>query len=142
MLPPKLSFHRRHPARRPPSPRYEKRRGHELSAHFDDRFLSGDIIVNLSLLGSCLMSFRKAGGPYCTLAAPAPARAPSCWPDPAPPRHARPRCAGGPAAREDIILPARSLQGALAVSSQWLVDSVRKYHARIALIFLQANFCI
>ncbi|EKX51400.1 hypothetical protein GUITHDRAFT_150889 [Guillardia theta CCMP2712] len=38
---------------------YEKHKGHSLAAHFDDRFLSGDILVNLSLGADCHMTFAR-----------------------------------------------------------------------------------
>ena len=39
--------------------RYERDRGSFLTAHFDDRKLSGDILVNLSLCSSCVMTFEN-----------------------------------------------------------------------------------
>ena len=37
---------------------YLRDRGHELRPHVDDRILSSDIIVNLSMVGSCVMRYR------------------------------------------------------------------------------------
>ncbi|KAH9260767.1 hypothetical protein BASA81_001234 [Batrachochytrium salamandrivorans] len=39
---------------------YVKSRGDHLTAHYDDRKLSGDIVCNISLLSDCVMTFRKA----------------------------------------------------------------------------------
>jgi len=41
---------------------YVRERGHYLRAHVDDRELSGDIIVNVSLLGACTMTYTPLGG--------------------------------------------------------------------------------
>ena len=41
---------------------YERDKGHRLTAHFDDRQLSGEILVNLSLCSSCIMTFEKVRG--------------------------------------------------------------------------------
>eukprot|EP01041_Mallomonas_annulata_P013493 gene13493-28615_t len=38
---------------------YTKNQQHYLKAHFDDRFLSGPILVNLSLGGDAIMTYRK-----------------------------------------------------------------------------------
>lgn len=39
--------------------RYIKADNHRLTAHYDDRSLSGDIICNVSLVSDCFMTFRK-----------------------------------------------------------------------------------
>ena len=38
---------------------YERDKKNHLSAHFDDRSLSGEILVNLSLRSSCVMTFEN-----------------------------------------------------------------------------------
>ena len=38
---------------------YERDKGMHLSPHFDDRSLSGEVLVNLSLRSSCVMTFRN-----------------------------------------------------------------------------------
>ena len=38
---------------------YERGKGMHLTAHFDDRALSGDVLVNLSLRSSCVMTFQN-----------------------------------------------------------------------------------
>jgi hypothetical protein len=43
--------------------RYERARGNLLTPHFDDRRLSGEMLVNLSLCSSCVMTFEKQGFP-------------------------------------------------------------------------------
>jgi len=45
---------------------YERERGDCLSAHVDQRDLSGDVIINLSLAGACTMTYRdtKSGAEY------------------------------------------------------------------------------
>lgn len=42
---------------------YQRDKGHRLTAHFDDRTLSGEVLVNLSLCSSCIMTFEKKGSP-------------------------------------------------------------------------------
>jgi alkylated DNA repair dioxygenase AlkB len=37
---------------------YIREQGHELRPHVDDRILSSDIIINLSMVGSCIMRYR------------------------------------------------------------------------------------
>lgn len=43
---------------------YIKSRGDHLTAHYDDRKLSGTIVCNISLLSDCTMTFRKAQTEY------------------------------------------------------------------------------
>ena len=38
---------------------YERDKKNHLSAHFDDRSLSGEVLVNLSLRSSCVMTFEN-----------------------------------------------------------------------------------
>jgi alkylated DNA repair protein alkB family protein 4 len=42
--------------------RYEKAKKHFLRPHFDDRFLSGPILLNLSLAGDCRMTYKHGKG--------------------------------------------------------------------------------
>jgi len=37
---------------------YVREKGHELRPHVDDRILSSDIIINLSMVGTCIMRYR------------------------------------------------------------------------------------
>ena len=46
---------------------YQAARGHYLADHFDDRFLSGDILVGVSLSGECHMSFKNEKPPHQTV---------------------------------------------------------------------------
>jgi alkylated DNA repair dioxygenase AlkB len=40
---------------------YSKEKGHYLSPHFDDRHLSGEVLMNLSLNGASVMTYSKGG---------------------------------------------------------------------------------
>jgi len=49
---------------------YQRDKGHRLTAHFDDRTLSGEVLVNLSLCSSCIMTFEKKGAPPVPVTVP------------------------------------------------------------------------
>jgi len=46
---------------------YEREKGHFLREHVDDRFLSGPILANLSLLDSCSMRYMAEKSTRCVL---------------------------------------------------------------------------
>lgn len=59
---------------------YRKQSGHSLSAHVDDRHLSKEVIVNISMAGDCTMTFSPLQKPFATRSSAGTTRDTSCVP--------------------------------------------------------------